>query len=61
MFRTDIDALHIGGGKGKHLCGHDGHMTTITAFAEMLISEGMLAKIPSNCAVKCLTFSLYIH
>ena len=42
MFRTDIDALHIGGGKAKHLCGHDGHMTSIMAFAELLLSEGTL-------------------
>ena len=53
MFRTDIDALHVGGGKAKHLCGHDGHMTSITAFAELLLSEGILKKIPKNCSVKC--------
>lgn len=53
MFRTDIDALSIGDGKAKHLCGHDGHMTSITAFAELLISEGLLKKIPQNCSIKC--------
>lgn len=60
--RTDIDGLPIqeensfdykSTHDGKaHACGHDGHMTIMTATLELVLSK--INEIPSNCSVRFL-------
>ena len=61
-FRTDLDGLPIEEETGvpytsthkgrQHACGHDGHMTIITAFLEFYCKN--LQKIPSNITIRFL-------
>lgn len=39
LFRAEMDALDIGNGEIKHVCGHDAHMAIMLAMAEFVSKE----------------------